>query len=269
MSHLLGANADTEKRSTSLGLQIPMRKLHVTMETLEAQVGQTNGALAGQMQMMTGLISNILELNHRDHTIPGVRRSAAEVHPSSDSLVIPQSSSHLGHDYYKTPQPGFASSQATTFDLTLSSCGLKCTCTCHKRTRFRSPQFLNSIIGSLFLGYNASPLLGQRCNKEYCRSPSTDVTYTYAFPRWFVDRVVVFKMSSNLPKGPELCIRLARMRPGNADIFVAAAEDYDDIRHVERLLLTGGASVLDIDPNGSTALEVKNTSFIVIAYRFA
>lgn len=246
--------------STSLGLQIPMRKLHVTMETLEAQVGQTNGALAGQMQMMTGLISNILELNHRDHTIPGVRRSAAEIHPSSDSLVIPQSPSHLGHDHYRTPQPGFASSQATTFDLTLSSCGLKCTCTCHKRTRFRSPQFLNSIIGSLFLGYNASPLLGQRCNKEYCRSPSTDVTYTYAFPRWFVDRVVVFKMSSNLPKGPELCIRLARMRPRNADIFAAAVEHSDDVRHVERLLLTGGASVLDIDPTGVTALQYALSS---------
>ena len=250
--------------STSLGLQSPMRKLHATMETLEAQVCQTNGALAGQMQMMTALIRNIFEMDHRqEHAAPRIQGSAAEVNPPSDGLVILRKPSNLSHDSYETPRQGFARSEITTFDLTLSSCGLKCTCACHKRTRFRSPQFLNSMFGSLFLGYNALPLLGQKCNKEYCRSPSTDITYTYAFPRWFVNRVVVFKMSKNVPKGPELCIRLARMRPNNANIFLAVSQTSDEVavRHIERLLLNGGASVLDVNSGGSTVLQVKNSSF--------
>lgn len=233
------------------------------METLEAQVGQTNEALAGQMQMITCLIRNTLELNHRhEHALPGVQGSAAEVHPPSDVLGMPQRSSNLDRTSYEKPPSGFVPSQATTFDLTLSSCDLNCTCACHKRTRFRSPKFLNTIVGSLFLGYNASPLFGQRCNKEHCRRPSRGITYTYAFPRWFVDRVIVFRMSTTMPKGPELCIRITRIRPYDTAIFVAASDKSEEVavRHVERLLLTGGASVLDVNPDGRTALQVINST---------
>lgn len=229
---------------------------------------ETNGALASQTQMMTVLMHNILEHNHRqEHALPGVpvQRPAIEVHPPSDGSVVSQRSSNLGHSSHKMPHSEFLPSEATAFDLTLSSCGLNCTCTCHKRTRFRSPRFLNTIIGSLFLGYNASPLFGQKCNKEHCRSPATDIRYTYKFPHWFVDRVVILKMSNNLPKGPELCIRLARMRPHNAQIFIATGmkrgSEEVAVRHVERLLLAGEASVLDVDPDGATALQVKNVSF--------
>ena len=239
-----------------------MRKLHVSMEKLEAQVGQTNGVLAGQMQMITGLICNTLELNHRhEHALPGVQRSTAEVHPPSDGLVMPQRSSNLDRTSYEKPPSGFVSSQATTIDLTLSSCNLNCTYACHKRTRFRSPRFLNTIIGSLFLRYNASPLFEQRCNKEHYRRPSRDITYTYAFPRWFLDRVIIFKMSTTMPKGPELCIRVTRIRPRGAEIFIAAADKSEvAVRNVERLLLTGGASVLDVTPDGRTALQVINST---------
>lgn len=264
----IGNNADMETSSTSLELQGPMRKLHITMETLEAQVCQTNGALATQMQMMTDLRRNTPELYHRqEHAVPKTSRSAAEVNPLSDGLVIIGKPSNLSLKSYETPRQGFVRSETTTFDLTLSSCDPSCICACHKRTRFRSPQFLNSIIGSLFLGYNASPLLGKRCNKDYCRGSSTDITYTYAIPRWFVDRVVEFKMSDNLPKGPELCIRLARMRPSTAAIFIAVTNDSDEeaVRQVERLFVTGGASVHDVDLNGSTALLVKKNSFTKIA----
>ncbi|CAD6591531.1 MAG: hypothetical protein ASARMPREDX12_005206 [Alectoria sarmentosa] len=64
-------------------------------------------------------------------------------------------------------------------------------------------------------------------------------------------------MSTTMPKGPELCIRVTRIRPRGAEIFIAAADKSEvAVRNVERLLLTGGASVLDVTPDGRTALQI-------------
>ena len=65
-----------------------------------------------------------------------------------------------------------------------------------------------------------------------------------------------------MPKGPELCIRLTRIRPYDANIFVAVVDKSEEVavRHVERLLLTGGASVFDVDPSGKTALQVEKSA---------
>ena len=153
----------------------------------------------------------------------------------------------------------------TTFELIRNSCELSCSCTCHKISRSRSPKSMATIVGSLFLGYNAVPWFSRKCDSAFCRSHSSKLTYTYAFPRWFVDRVIILKLSNTKIGGPELCLRLARMRPDNSRIFVAVGYESDEVavHHVKRLLLAGEASVLDVTSEGETALQV-NTNVLIV-----
>jgi hypothetical protein len=61
-------------------------------------------------------------------------------------------------------------------------------------------------------------------------------------------------------KGPELCLRMVRVRPLDAHIFAAARlqNENSGLHHIKRLLLAGEASVLDVNPGGETALLVRN-----------
>ncbi len=166
-----------------------------------------------------------------------------------------------------TSQPDLSDNTyaTTTFELNRNSCELSCSCTCHKTSRFRSPTFMATIVGSLFLGYNAVPWFSRGCDSAFCRSHSSKLTYTYAFPRWFVDRVISLKISNTKLGGPELCLRLARMRPSDSDVFIAAMDGSDEVatHHIRRLLLAGEASVLDVTPDGETALQVNKNILIV------
>ena len=174
--------------------------------------------------------------------------------------ILPNSQPDLGENSHTT----------TTFELTQSSCELSCSCACHKTSRYRSPTFMATIVGSLFLGYNAVPWFSPKCDRTFCRGDSSKLTYTYAFPRWFVDRVLILKISNTAVRGPELCLRLARVRPGNSKIFQAAIDWSDEVavHHIRRLLRAGEASVLDVDPDGQTALQVKR-SYLFVHTRFS
>ena len=114
------------------------------------------------------------------------------------------------------------------------------------------------------VGYNALPGLAQRCNDPSCKGQSTNITYTYAFPDWFVSRVVYLTFKNEQSRGPELCLRGLRVRPGNADIFIAVQDDRQEValQQTKRLLLAGEASVLDVNPDGRSALSVGETHFL-------
>ena len=141
----------------------------------------------------------------------------------------------------------------TTFEITRNSCGSHCDCTCHRKFRFRSPDFLDSVFGTLFLGYQASPWFSQGCRNGRCRRSSTKLQYM--FPKWFVKRSVALTIACSQPKGPELILRVLRLRPNNALVFFCAQYGYLD--ELKRLLENGKASLLDIDGYNRTALHVR------------
>lgn len=142
--------------------------------------------------------------------------------------------------------------------LSQTSCNLDCGCICHKRNRLKSPAVLSTALGSLFVGYKASPWSSQNCDKKYCRSSTTKITY--AFPQWLLRRVISVSMAYSHPQGPNFCLRMIRVRPGNANIFTAVFRG--TCNHVQRLLCDEEASVLDVDPSHNTALQVRLISFV-------
>ena len=133
------------------------------------------------------------------------------------------------------------------------TCNLDCICACHRRNRLKSPEILSPVLGSLFVGYKASPWSAQKCDQSYCRSHATRITY--AFPPWLLSRAISVSMAYSHPPGPDLCLRMMRVRPGDANIFTAVFRGTR--QHVQRLLEHNEASVCDVDPAQNTALQVS------------
>ena len=147
----------------------------------------------------------------------------------------------------------------TTFEIPRNFCESHCDCTCHQRLRFRSPRFLDAVFGTLFLGYQASPWFAQGCRNGCCRRSSTRLQYM--FPKWFVKRSVALTIACSQPKGPELILRVLRLRPDNAFVFACAQFGYHD--ELQRLLENGEASLLDIDRYNQTALHVRLNVLVI------
>lgn len=169
--------------------------------------------------------------------------TGTETHGSLEDVVLANSS----------PAESEQQPYITTFEIARNSCGPHCDCTCHRKLRFRSPGFLDAVFGSLFLGYQASPWFSQGCRNGRCRRSSTRLQYM--FPKWFVKRSVALTISCSQPKGPELILRVLRLRPNDAFIFVCADRGY--YHELKRLLENGEASVVDIDEYNNTALTVR------------
>ena len=187
---------------------------------------------------------------------------APEIHPSLDTVAAVPRPSQL-------QSPGLdalARSYVANFDLIRNIGEQDCSCTCHQGGRIRSPRYLSTILGSLLIGYTAQPWMTCICDSYDCRGRSSCIIYTYAFPRWLLDRMVAFRIAYDRSRGPELCVRLLRVRSGHEYIFWVATmrtsdTDKTSIHHINYLLTNGKASVLDVDPYGRTALQVSSKPF--------
>ena len=147
-----------------------------------------------------------------------------------------------------------------------------CNCSCHSYSRFRSPNFLDSVLGSLFIGYQNSPWLMQACNNLYCRShcrsKSKRTLCTYTFPAWLLRGVVMAKLSHNSSRGPELCLRVMRIRDDIDNIFsiLLLAQEELIVAEVKRQLDAGETSVLDVSLYGCTLLHVRETLVSIASF---
>ena len=147
-------------------------------------------------------------------------------------------------DALQSPQQVHSLAQASF----QNTCSLDCICACHRKNRLKSPEMLSILFGSLLVGYKALP-----CDRTNCRNQAT--TITYAFPQWLLRRTIALSVSYSRLQGPNLCLRMVRNCPGDADIFTAVFRGQVD--HVRRLLGNGEASVIDVDPAGNTPLHVR------------
>ena len=138
-------------------------------------------------------------------------------------------------------------------DLLQSSCGLDCRCNCHGSHQHHRHWLRTGLVACLLNGYSAEPISSRDCNSQDCQSQSSKVTY--AFPAWFWYRALSFLVSLNYRPGPEMCLRLMRVRTRDAASFRAAY--HGEISLLKQLLISGEASVLDVDPMGLTPLHVS------------
>ena len=139
-------------------------------------------------------------------------------------------------------------------------CDASCDCSCHIHTRARSPQMLQSLVGSLFVGYICLPALASKCSVPKCqRSSEGFLQIDYLFPPWFLARMVSMAMTFKDSKIPDLSIRVLNVRSSYEPIFQNAREGGAGL--VRHLLTMGQASVQDVThDSGHSPLHVGTTS---------
>ena len=142
---------------------------------------------------------------------------------------------------------------------TSTSCSLDCRCTCHRSNRIGSPKLFNRVVGSLFVGYQSKPWFSLPCSYPSCRARSVRITYTYTFPQWLLKSTLYASMTFDCSNGPELILRVMRVRSNSDAIFMTIKFDDSDIAlaNVQKLMNDKEASVLDVDSFGRTALHVS------------
>lgn len=209
--------------------------------TMEASLNRPLGRYRPQIELLPDLAERQLHLN-LNHTMkpdtPGGQTTAL-CHSESVSL-----------------------SNIIRIKLARNSCDSACRCVCHRRSQFKSPRSVNALLGSLFVGYQASPWSTQTCSSSDCRQRSKKLTYVYAFPQWFLARILVVDMAYSQSRGPELCLRVMRVRSRDTGIFRSLLSNFSSdeewmVHHVKRLLDDGDISELDVDQEGFTILHVR------------
>ena len=255
-----------QERSLSLGLHDQMRRICFNMEMVKIQIAQISEPSREQSGPQTLMLQGSQQAE-----IPRLPRTedeffeAPEVDLSLDTLAA---APRLSRPQF-SGSDALARPYAATFDFIRNICEQDCSCTCHQGGRIRSPRYLSTILGSLLIGYTAQPGMTCVCNSYDCRGRSTCITYTYAFPRWLLDRMIACSIAYDRSRGPELCVRLLRVRSGHEYIFWVATmrtsdTDKTSIHHIKYLLTNGEASVLDVDPYGRTALQVSSKPFSLL-----
>ena len=274
----LSAALSVLSSSTSLGIDAQLRQLRFEVASVSLNTGTARDGLISQVQDLASLVQGSLVSSARQETAPGrfhnEQRTAAAPNTNEGPQTVlncdSQQSSPLVTDLALARQPGPSGynisqiAKSNSFKIIGKSCNVNCRCSCHKKGSLKSPRSLTTILGSIMVGYNAIPGLAQRCNDPSCKGQSTNITYTYAFPEWFVSRVVYLNFKNEQSRGPELCLRVVRVRPDNADIFLAVQDDREEValEHTKRLLLAGEASVLDVKPNGNSVISVGEIHFL-------
>lgn len=73
--------------------------------------------------------------------------------------------------------------------------------------------------------------------------------------------MVSLKMVYDQSGGPELCLRVVRVRSHEDNIFDVATRSMEEVSidRIKLLLVNGEASVLDVDPYGRSALQVRSS----------
>ena len=268
----LSAALNVLSSSTSLGIDAQVRQLRFEVASVSLSTGTASDELISHIRDLKSLVQGPLLSSARHETAPGhfhdeqgtVAATDINEGPQNVPNCDSQQSSPAAIDLALARQPGpsgYNASQivkSNSFKITGKSCNVNCRCSCHKKGRLKSPKFLTTILGSIMVGYNAIPGLAPKCNEPSCKGQSTNITYTYAFPEWFISRAVYFNFKNEQLRGPELCLRVVRVRPSNANIFVALEDKREEnaLQQTKRLLLAGKASVLDVDPHGCSLLSV-------------
>lgn len=177
---------------------------------------------------------------HSRRTIKNTDSSSTEANDNAFPIENEDSLSIENDAYFIT------SEQTLKFRLYQPGrCNLFCKCCCHKKRQTRSPNFLDKIIGSFFVGYTGLPLLSQTCNVPECRKQSNlEARIFYSFPAWIVKRKIMMNISFHQPEGFELCLETPRVVPDNAGIF--STVQWGTLDQLRYFLQSGRkASVLD------------------------
>ena len=145
----------------------------------------------------------------------------------------------------------------------ITSCKRYCSCVCHSRTSYNSPQRLKNLLGSLFVGYTGLPSSTLKCDLDTCAnqgSRNLQFQASYTFPVWFVMKTLYFSAENSFVGGPSFGLRIRNRINQNSGINVISLARTGDIPGIIQLLEKGKASLYDISITGVSPFRVRHYS---------
>lgn len=140
-----------------------------------------------------------------------------------------------------------------------SACQLGCSCACHCTTKSSTPNFVNSLIGKMFVAYVGVPLLSPKCNLVDCeRTQSPAIVVEYWFPfRFCWSKIIQLQLAYISNMGPKVQVKTLRQVPDSAQcVQYAMAGNIDGLKD---LFIRGLASPMDISTTrGYTMVRVRS-----------
>lgn len=166
------------------------------------------------------------------------------------------SSSRLPQPYLpaRTEAIGVRLNQYTT------SCRPGCLCACHSQTRSTTPNFVNRVLGQLFVGYAGMPLLSAGCDLSTCeKSQVPHVSFEYWFPLgFFWSQIIRLQLAYQPNTGPQFSLDTLRRVPDSAQCVSYALEG--NIEGLKSLFKHGLASPRDVSSTrGYSLLRVSKS----------
>lgn len=135
------------------------------------------------------------------------------------------------------------------------SCEKTCFCSCHKPRHYRTPPWLECLIGTLFWSYKGLPIPRAPCDSPCRRESIPAVHLRYFFPRRYLRRMLRFTFQSLPLAGPQFSLKTSRVVDAMAPIFNLTQRG--EISLIKRLFEQHLASPLDTSHlGGRTPLHV-------------
>ena len=133
-----------------------------------------------------------------------------------------------------------------------------CSCNCHAPTAMRTPQWLDSAIGSLLISYSrttSGPCLP--CSRRHCKvDHESTFRSRYYFPPWMLHRMFFFQCRWDMLGGCNFALRTPRAVSSRSTIFTLA--QHGNIGELQSLFEQRRASPYDISiEEGRSALHVR------------
>jgi len=139
-------------------------------------------------------------------------------------------------------------------------CQSWCPCECHvKQRRIKTvPGIMESLLGTMFVGYSGLPVLNKPCNFGGCRhEQQASASIEYWFPWWLVSKNIKLQFNYLPNAGPQLQLATLRRVPDTA-LSVAYARQ-GNIDGLRLLFSDGLASPRDIsDSRGFSLIRVSS-----------
>ena len=142
-----------------------------------------------------------------------------------------------------------------------SNCILSCTCRCHNRAVWASPNWINAFFGRLSAEYTRPPFWPHSCDKSGClQSSGSFIAVQYIFPSWFAFRVLHAYLQAGHHSSIEYNLRVFPTIWSGSEIFVKARSG--DVAGVKALLESRRCSPFDVSEEGQTALMVSGAIYV-------
>lgn len=146
------------------------------------------------------------------------------------------------------------------------NCRAFCMCRCHHKETLASPSWMQSLIGSLFIGSNAILRPASHpCNERRCiKRQNWLININYYFPIWLLRRAVLLSARSTPTDECMISVRTPRIVPLFSSLKL---REFGNITEFRNLFSQGLASPFDEDEkSGRSFLQVCFSPFEVTLY---